>query len=351
VSGVFKGMQPLYAQHGIATFPVEIVDGRKVPMIRGYQRIGRPGSARLVDRYGDAAMLGYMTASNGKVPLDYDSTDERGLADALDRHGRSPLVVRTPSRKFHAYYKYNGERRLIRGLGSAPIDILGSGGFVVAPPSVIAGRGTYEIIEGSLDDLHNLPTLQNLPPTAYLNPPPTPRDVTASEVLAGQRNNRLYQDCMRAAARVASFDELLLEARAFNEGYSPPLDDGEVVTVARSAWSYEERGLNRFGQHGAWLPTQEIDAFFESSQDAMVLLIFLRAHQGPEAKFMVTNGLSERLGWDRKRLANARRRLIGQNYLKPIRAAGRGLRRCSSGRSGGGRNYDRNRDGQKGGEK
>src|SRR5262249_3021143 len=76
------------------------------------------------------------------------------------------------------------------------------------------------------------------------------------QVSTGERNDMLFHQCMRAATRASSFDELLSEARAFNQGYSPPLDEGEVVSVARSAWSYEERGLNRYGQHGAWLPTQ-----------------------------------------------------------------------------------------------
>jgi hypothetical protein len=39
---------------------------------------------------------------------------------------------------------------------------------------------------------------------------------------------------------------------------------------------------------------------------------------------MCTNCLSEKFGWDRRRLAAARSLLIEMNYLAPVRQAGRG---------------------------
>jgi hypothetical protein len=60
-------------------------------------------------------------------------------------------------------------------------------------------------------------------------------------------------------------------------------------------------------------------------QDAFVLLAFLRAKQGPWATFMVANGLTEVLHWQRKRLAAARTRLIEMGYLIPLRQAGQGV--------------------------
>ena len=44
----FRDWQPRYAAHGIATFPVRVGHDGKVPAIRGWQRVGLPGSAKLV---------------------------------------------------------------------------------------------------------------------------------------------------------------------------------------------------------------------------------------------------------------------------------------------------------------
>ena len=139
-------MQPVYAEHGIATFPV---GADKKPAITHYQRLGLRGSGQLVARHAHAIGLGFMSNARNRIAvLDYDDTDERGFADALNRHGDTPIKVRTASGKYHAYYRHNGERRLIRGLDASPIDVLGSGGFAVAPPSEIPDRGQLSVHRG-----------------------------------------------------------------------------------------------------------------------------------------------------------------------------------------------------------
>jgi len=96
------------------------------------------------------------------------------------------------------------------------------------------------------------------------------------------------------------------------------------MSVCESAWRYTENNQNRFGQHGAYFPTDEIVSFLQD-QDALILLVFLRAKQGPWNTFMVANGLTEVLHWDRRRLSAARRRLIEMGYLVPLRQAGKGV--------------------------
>jgi Bifunctional DNA primase/polymerase, N-terminal/Primase C terminal 1 (PriCT-1) len=323
VNGIFRGMQPVYAEHGIATFPV----GRdKKPAIIHYQRLGLRGSGQLVARHAHAIGLGFTSNARNRIAvLDYDDTDERGFADALSRHGDTPIKVKTASGKYHAYYRHNGERRLIRGLDASPIDVLGSGGFAVAPPSAIPDKGTYQFIEGGLDDLDRLPVMKNLPSHVCKK-----QDfVFGSETIPeGKRNDTLWRQCMREARLVNSFDALLLAARAFNEACSPPLHDGDVVRTARSAWNYEENGLNRFGHQGAWIPGEEYDELLAQPDGLVVvnLLAFLRRHQGPRAEFMCTNdGVAQRLKCPEKRVAAARRRLIELGYIKPTRRAGRGV--------------------------
>ena len=95
------------------------------------------------------------------------------------------------------------------------------------------------------------------------------------------------------------------------------------MSLCESAWKYTENNQNRFGQHGAYFPTEEVVSMLQD-QDAFFLLAFLRAHQGPWSTFMVANGIGERLGWYRTRVSAARRRLIEMGYLKPLRQAGKG---------------------------
>jgi Bifunctional DNA primase/polymerase, N-terminal len=101
-----------------------------------------------------------MCGSRSRIAsLDIDCENERVLADALSRHGKTPIIVRTGSGNYLAWYRHNGERRQIRPWPELPIDMLG-GGFIVAPPSQVT-KGQYQFIEGSLDDLERLPTLRN----------------------------------------------------------------------------------------------------------------------------------------------------------------------------------------------
>jgi hypothetical protein len=132
----FLNWQPEYAAHNIPTFPVKISPDVKKPMVSNYGRFGIPASAEIAQRFPDATAVGFMAGKRtGLTVLDVDTTDEQVLADALDRHGQTPVIVRSGSGHHQAWYRHNGEKRSIRPFGTDnPIDVLG-GGFVVGPPS------------------------------------------------------------------------------------------------------------------------------------------------------------------------------------------------------------------------
>lgn len=111
----FSDAQKAYAEHGIPLFPVKITgDGAKRPSLRNYQRIGVWGSAKLVRQFADAPAFGFVCGSGSKITvLDVDSSDETVLSDAMVRHGKSPLIVRTARHRYQAWYRWNGERRAI----------------------------------------------------------------------------------------------------------------------------------------------------------------------------------------------------------------------------------------------
>ena len=122
--------------------------------------------------------------------LDVDTADERVLTDALNRHGQTPVVVRTGSGKFHALYRFNNEKRAIRAWDDLPIDLLGAG-LAIAPPSLVA-KGQYQIIHGHLDDLDRLPIMRELDARLYADAS-GPRPQKQGE----GRNNDLWRRAMR----------------------------------------------------------------------------------------------------------------------------------------------------------
>jgi Primase C terminal 1 (PriCT-1) len=143
-----------------------------------------------------------------------------------------------------------------------------------------------------------------------------------SGIREGRRNKTLWTLCMRAAHHCDDFDALLDVARTRNAEFLPPLEDGEVVKAARSAWGYTERGDNRFGRPGVFFDADTVNDLIGNDQDLFVLLSFLRANNGPDREFMATNqGLAKRLNWTVKRVAAARRRMTDDGYAEQTRPA------------------------------
>jgi hypothetical protein len=320
---IFANLQPAYAARGIPTFPV---GDNKTPLVRHYSRVGLQASTKLTRRFADATALGFMAGPpSGVTVLDYDSTEEGGFGDVLSRHGDTPIKIRTASGKFHGLYRHDGERRCVRPFKGLPVDIMG-GGFVIAAGSVVPGIGAYEFIEGSLDDLNRLPVLRGLPSNIYVKA--KPEGFVPDGAPEGERNVGLWRFCMRAAAETRGrnlteserFNLVLKAAVDFNAQCQPPLDQGEVMETAGKAWDYERRGNNWFGSE-SWrpLPRSEAVRMICEDLDAFALCSFLQIHQSPGSEFMIANGLADVLGWTRKRLSEARSRLIERGTVLQVK--------------------------------
>jgi hypothetical protein len=218
--GIFAHWQPIYSDHDIATFPVRLGEVKK-PAVKNYLKIGKAASATFAKRFSEADAFGFACERSKITVLDIDTDDERVLADALDKHGQTPIVIRSGSGHFHAWYKRNGERRHVRPWKNLPIDVLGRG-YVVAPPSV-ATKGTYEFLQGSLDDLTSLPTLRNV--GDLIKVPKPPKAILQSDAVGWNemtegsgRNDALFHDLGHKARHVADFDELSPDHATQNSG-------------------------------------------------------------------------------------------------------------------------------------
>jgi hypothetical protein len=91
------------------------VTATKRPAVKHYDQIGLPASAQPATKFANDNAFGFMVGKRSKITvLDIDDNGERTLAAALDRHGATPIIVRSGSGNHQAWYRHNGEHRLIR---------------------------------------------------------------------------------------------------------------------------------------------------------------------------------------------------------------------------------------------
>ncbi|RUT32629.1 hypothetical protein EMQ25_05635 [Arsenicitalea aurantiaca] len=311
-SGLFEHWQAEYAAHDIATFPV---GDNKMPAVRGYLKVGPKTSSQLALRFGDASNIGLACKRNKITVLDIDTPDERVLADALVEHGSTPFVVRTGSGNFQAWYRHNGEGRKVRPNPRKPIDILGDG-YVVAPPS-LGSRGTpYRIIQGGLDDLDRLPTMQSA--NAAADPKPALRE-------GDGRNPALFNRCLEFARFSPGIEALMEKAMAYNEShFLEPMPEAEVLKVVASAWEYEVTGQNWKGR-GARVVIEHdtIDELAAEDPRAFALLsLLMRHHWGRE--FVLAKAYAAKLNWAPNTFKAARDVLVEKGMLVCVHSGGRG---------------------------
>jgi Bifunctional DNA primase/polymerase, N-terminal len=315
MSGVFSKWQPEYAARNIATFPVS---ADKRPCIKGWQKVGLKGSAKLANKFADASALGFVTGRRSNVTvLDIDTTDERVAEDAIRRHGQPAIITRTASGKFHHFYRYSGERRRIRSWGAdLPIDLLGDNGYALAAPSKIA-TGSYEIVHGHLADVDRLTPMHEAPKDQ-------PRPPKWCGMRAGDgRNRALWERCMRLGVG-CSPDQMLEIARKENQAFKEPLMDPEVVKVATSAWQHDAAGLNFFTRPRIMLDHDVFDDLGRTNPDALLLLLRLERYHGGNSTYVLSKAMAPTMGWGWSRWYAARDALVQAGLIRCIKPGGRG---------------------------
>jgi hypothetical protein len=274
----------------------------------------------MASKFGDADGLGFACGKrSGITVLDVDSPDERRLADALNRYGPSPFIVRSGSGNYQAWYRHNGEGRQIRPDDALPLDILG-GGYVVAPPSR-ALKGNYSIIEGSLSCLADLPTLR----AQLIAGGPLTALQDNSRIARGQRNQSLWRECMKRARQCLDLEQLMGFAMTANQTMLyEPLPDEEVLRIVASAWAKETSGDNMFGRSGrVIISAEQIDHLLTAFPDAFILLTLLRRHHWGR-DFVCANAMAATMpggGWSRQRFAAARQKLEEIGEIRMVRPA------------------------------
>jgi hypothetical protein len=319
-AGIFATAQPKYAALGIATFPFDATtEIKRGPLVENYQRMGLRASKEMAVRFPDAPGLAAMAGPRNRLTIiDIDergAAGERLLADVQRQFGNAKVISRTGSGGFHAYYLHSGESRKIRPDSSKPIDLIG-GGPIVLPPT-LGFRCRYEIIHGRVEDLAALEPIRAISASA-------PADVGSgfADMRANSgRNDALFHAMCKEARQLPQTVEAF-EARAMelNHMFGEPMVESRVINTARSVFKYVETGQLRTGEHGAWFRRPQAQ---ELARDPFLfaLLAWLKAENGPDAEFMVADGLAapEYLDWPRERLQMARRRAMADGWIVRIR--------------------------------
>ena len=301
----------------------------KKPAVKGFTKAGSNLSQQWALDFPEAEALAFMSGKRTRItPVDIDSTDEDLRRETEKRYGPTPIMVQTPSGGVHLWYLHNGEDRRIRPDPSVPVDILGTGGLVIAPPSMGA-KGTYTFIRGNLDDLSKLRPAANLldfPKLKLVKPTATPHGLIG----AGGRSDALFRHLMRVARHCDELGALLDEAFTYADtvldrtgGHS--FTDDDVIKTARSAWSITERGENRFGGKPHTILFHDIrDQLHDLGPDALFLHSVLTKWAGRGEMFLCANGMAEHMPdgkWNPKRFSKARKALLDAGIIKEVSKA------------------------------
>ena len=193
------------------------------------------------------------------------------------------------------------------------MDILGVGNVVCAGSETSKGR--YVIERGSLADLDRLPRLAASPA------PPARLD----KVPVGKRNNELFQYLQSIVAYCDTLDALLDAARTWADDRlavgSHPVTDAEIIKTCTSVWTYRggrRRIMNNIVEQPVW-------AALVADPEVLALFAYLSAENGPEAEFMIADGLGAARGWPRRMVPSGRKALLDLGVVALVRQHGNGL--------------------------
>ncbi len=312
--GVFAQFAPIYADAGLATFPVDT--RHKRPAVTNWQRGGLPATRAWAEKFGDADGLGLCMGERSRiVEVDIDMAGDAALGAALERFGDTPIKIRTASDKSKAWYRHSGEGRRTRPFKGLAIDILGDG-YTIAPPSYRPDLGRrYEFLTGSLDDLDRLPAIRSDALDASCHR-------AAEAVREGERNRSLFMWCMPEARHCDDVDQLIDAAQTWASAMPDPLSIREIEVTARKAWKYQVDGRNFVGIRRPQVTQRDrtLDDL-RNAPDAYWLLDHFRRFHNSKQSFAIAPAAMSKAGnppWDRRRIGRARDVLIERSYLEVV---------------------------------
>lgn len=327
-ANTFANFAPTFYEAGLNIIPCENGEEGKAPSVKWGHLCKRKLTASAFEKMlmqHPTANIGLIAgAVSGLTILDIDDP-EISLHDAFKEFGETPVVVRTPSGGFHLYYQYGGENKQIR-YGGRKIDIIGEGGYALAPPSYnrASGKG-YQFIIGSELDL----SPDFLPKIVLAQPHQSYECVeqpNAGTVGVGQRNKALFKMVKDYACDAPDQEDLLQFAIEKNKTLMrPPLPDSEVKGIVRSVEGYKKLDkLMRSGEQTAQITRTEFDIVKQYGPAHNLFMEIKLNHAGLRDTFCLSaDAHCASLGMSKKTYIKARDFLLSNGFIRLVYQGGR----------------------------
>lgn len=304
-------------------------DGR-VPLVTGWTKWRRhPGQAfirKAIEQHPEAN-LGLITGPYAGITV-IDVDDPAVDHIVRERYGLSPLTVRTPRGGLHHYFRSQGERSGTLRKEGLPIDIKGRGGLIVAPDSARWDRaGGYGFVTGNWREApaKSLPLMKARQASYgdFSHP---------HAVKPGARNEHLFRLGLKNAPSCDSLETLIDVISTRNRELPTPLEEGEVLKIAKNAWGYQQRGENWLEDRKprVYVPAEVLDRA-QGDGDAVLLWITLRRYHFEASSKRSTFAIAAETmakeqvveTWGRDRYRAATERLLKLGLIKLVRGNGR----------------------------
>lgn len=255
-----------YADYGWYVLPIWSVDGIGYCLC-GNKNCNSPGKhphgglvpKGLKDATIDKEVITSWFAGNNSLNIGICTGPRSGIAilDIDVRHGGSISSVesklgklpKTPYTKtggggYHFLFKYREGLRNSAGLLGEGLDVRGKGGYVVAPPSMHASGKKYEWGLNPSVRLADCPdwmlTKANGRISSWKNDKHKTNYSVHDTIPVGARNDTLMRKAGGLRRIGYNLEQILQELYELNErACNPPLEEAEIICIAKSAATYE----------------------------------------------------------------------------------------------------------------
>lgn len=233
-------------------WPVFPVNGKKPATANGLHDATTDRS-RIHTWWGPASDHGLALSTgepSGVWVLDLDGEEgEQSVLELQKKHGQLPETVaaRTGGGGYHLFFQMPEGRDVRNSAGKVAegVDVRGTGGYVVLPPSPHPSGNRYEWIEGrSPEETSPAPApewlLDLVTADVSENGRPAPAEELPETIPAGRRNEMLTSLAGSMRRRGASREAMRAALHEENKGRcDPPLPEDEVDSIADSVGRYE----------------------------------------------------------------------------------------------------------------
>ncbi len=254
-----------YAAQGFKVMPIKSDD--KVPLTEHGLKDATQLQVTVKEYWTKWPTANIAIVTDGLAVLDFDA-GHGGLESKqkiIAKYGPLPptRVHKTGGGGEHWIYRQNGSviRNTTRLLGYQGVDLRGSGGYIVVPPSNHASGGHYEVIsEGPIVDCPDWLLMANKPIGAVLAATP------GQPIPQSTRNDTMIRNAGAMRRRGMTEEEILAALLVQNKRCDPPLTEAEVRKIAQSAARYQPDPIESLPQEHDPLEVEQVENFEQVEQ-------------------------------------------------------------------------------------